>query len=148
MRFIIFTFGMVIMLSAPVKAQEALPADPSYRPVTSDRPICFFLRSDVPHSIFGTIMTNYSPTADGGWARHKSNFRLDEGERSEVCTSGPFYEEGTIRVTVKTLIPLMSCLYRPVQGDTLVFEEKRLDDGETRRIVANCFITYPRDQEN
>ncbi len=107
--------------------------------------MCFKMVNKVPHAIVGHVKTDYFRAPDGTWARHTSNFRMEVGESLETCTQGPFYEQNTLRITIKSLIPLMSCLYQVTEGGVLTFEEKRLPDGETKRITADCFITYPKD---
>lgn len=101
--------------------EQPLPAPPaSSMPegeVVAD-PVCFNIVSRAPFTIFGTLVSNVYTTEDGSKAKHRSNFRLEEGQTTQFCTYGPFYAGRKLELVLRTLIPVFSCktaLYKDIE---------------------------------
>ena len=96
----------------------------------TDTPLCFNIFNKAPYSIRGSVMSDKYVTKDGITAHHRSNFRLDTGEYTEFCSTGPFYEGRRLELTLRTLVPIFSCKTRADQNVT-VFGHHREEEGGT-----------------
>lgn len=94
-----------------------------------DQPQCFNVVNTAPYTVYGSINTNEYKTPDNITARHRSNFRLQTQEQAEFCTSGPFYEGQKVDLTLRTLVPIFSCMTR-ITGD-IVIKGVRKEEGGT-----------------
>lgn len=92
------------------------------------QPICFNLRSDAPYTVYGTLVTNGYIDADGNQARHRSNFRLQQGDVRQVCTSGPFYDGRKLDLQLRSLFPLFDCR-TAVTGDIRIHGRRKPEGG-------------------
>lgn len=138
-RFVILflTLAAVSLFSAPpsrAQTQSSAPSDTSTSPqalgeVVQD-PVCFKLRSDAPYTVFGTVITNFYVDAQGRKARHRSNFHLKQGESSEFCTYGPFYEGRKLELVLRTLVPVFTCKTK-IDGDIIIHGQMNTD-GSTK----------------
>ncbi len=102
-----------------------------------DSPACFTVYNSAPYQVSGTIATDYFTRDDGIRTRHRSNFRLEKSERNEFCTTGPFFPDWTLELTLRSLVPLFSCKTRIDMGEILIRGEI-LPDGSTRT-SADCY---------
>ncbi|NCC20922.1 MAG: hypothetical protein EOM26_00500 [Alphaproteobacteria bacterium] len=118
--------GLVLLAGIPARAQN----------VTAE-PICFSVRNTAPYMVFGTLATDLYTRDDGMRARHRSNFRLDTGQRDEFCASGPFFPGGKLELTLRSLVPLFSCRTRVDQGEILV--KGMLKQDGTTQTWAECY---------
>lgn len=118
------------------------PAGDDYNPQTSEQNICFTVTSEVDHTVYAQVISNYYKNSEGSWARHRHNFRIDKGERYPVCTTGPFYSERSVLIQVKSLIPLLSCYFDLGNGGRELKFYKREIAGK-KRLWATCKVTYP-----
>lgn len=135
--------------ASPAFAQQAppgqdgpWPAGKDYEPETSNQNICFTVTSDVDHTIYAQVISNYYRMEDGTWGRHRHNFRINKGEQYPVCTSGPFFNERHILIQVKSLIPLLSCYFDLGSGGRELRFYKREIAGQ-ERLWATCKVVYP-----
>ena len=112
-------FLITLALPALSRAQDVpdivppVPAAPSTEgaaegEVTAD-PICFNVINRATYNVYGTIMTNLYTAEDGTKAHHRANFRLGPNEKTNFCTSGPFFEGRKVDLTLRTLVPVFSC---------------------------------------
>lgn len=121
-------FALILLLSAPVMAQEGLaPSASAGGEVVAD-PICFNVINKAPYTVYGTFVTNTYTADDGTQARHRSNFRLETDYKSEFCTYGPFYEGRKLELVLRTLIPVFSCK-TAITGDILIYGRRKPEGG-------------------
>ncbi|MGH1404727.1 MAG: hypothetical protein ACRBDL_10835 [Alphaproteobacteria bacterium] len=121
---------------------------PSYAQDVTARPICFTVRNEAPYRVYGQVTTDYYTTADGTKARHTGTFRLesagtrhpDKGhyqDRSEFCSSGPFYPGRQVEISLRTLIPVFSCKTNIEMGEVVI--KGYLNDDGTTKTWAVCY---------
>ncbi len=123
-------------------------ASPAVAQEITAQPICFTVRNEAPYRVYGEFSTDYYTAPDGSKARHTGTFRLEkagtkrEGEdyfidRSEFCSSGPFYAGRQLELTLRTLIPTFSCK-TSIELDEIVIKGIIKADGTTKS-WAVCF---------
>lgn len=117
-----------------VRAQEVPPSIPnaiiSAMPdgeVVTD-PICFNVINNASYNVFGTFVTGVYTAEDGSKARHRSNFRLEPAQKSQFCTTGPFYEGRKLELVLRTLIPVFSCK-TAITGDIQIYGRRKPEGG-------------------
>ena len=122
---------------APALAQEI-----------TEKPICFTIRNEAPYKVYGEITTNYYTTQDGTKARHTGTFRLEKAEtrhpekghyldRSEFCSSGPFYPGRQVELILRTLIPIFSCKTNIEVGEIIIKGQHKKEGGT--KTWAECY---------
>ncbi len=132
-----FIFLLTFLLPLSVTAQEITP-----------QPICFTIRNEAPYKIYGQMATDYYTAPDGTKARHTGTFRLEKAgtrhkekdhfiDRSEFCSSGPFYDGRQLELTLRTLIPIFTCKTNVEVGEIVINGMQR-DDGTTKT-WATCY---------
>ena len=136
-------FVLALLLPASLRAQDAPVAAPLVVPALPETPalplpvvegevvtdpICFNVINNAPYTVFGTFITNIYTAEDGSKARHRSNFRLEAGFKSEFCTYGPFYEGRKLELVLRTLIPVFSCK-TGINGDIMIYGRKKPEGG-------------------
>ncbi len=117
---------LIVFGGLSAKAQNVIP-----------EPVCFTVYNAAPYQVNGTIATDYYTRDDGIRTRHRSNFRLEQSGRSEFCTTGPFFPDWTIELTLRSLFPIFTCRTRVDKGE-IVIEGKILPDGGTET-KARCY---------
>ncbi len=132
MRAVLFVILSCFFLPAPALAQEIL-----------DSPICTQIVNEAEYTVRGTIATagsTYSdpndPVKDGTQARHSVNFKLEQGERWDVCSSGPFFPGQRLELTLRTLFPIFEC--RTSLVAPIVIRSERDANGDLKT-WAECF---------
>ncbi|MCK5384237.1 MAG: hypothetical protein KAJ29_01580 [Alphaproteobacteria bacterium] len=117
--------------------------------ITSE-PICFNIRNEADHTIFGSVVTDYVTREDGQKIHYDGTFRLEPKgtvdpetgyakDFAEFCTTGPFFPDRQLEITLRTLIPVFSCKTSVEAGDVIVHSKKIMKDGvEIRKIWATC----------
>lgn len=125
----------MMLLAAPAQAQ--LGGEP---PLLSDGPRCFTLINASGHTSIGTVSTRRYVAPDGKSSFFSDNFRLADGERKEVCASGPFYQGYTLELRLRSLIPLWTC-YVPTDGQELRILSRKTADGTTK-VFADCKASW------
>ena len=130
---------LFLLVSAPsVKAQE----------ITSE-PICFVVRNTAEFKVYGSFITDYYPTEDGGRARHTSNFRLEPKgtvheekgyplDVAEFCSYGPFFPGRKLDMVLRTLVPIFECRTSVELGE-IVIKGKRKEDDSGVKTWAECY---------
>src|SRR5689334_7697741 len=113
MRIFALLAVLIVLLAAPVRAQEGAPALPAIAEgmdgeITA-QPLCFNVLNKAPYSIVGTFSTNIYTTPEGIQAHHRANFRLGPEEQTNSCSSGPFYKGRKLDMVLKSLVPLFAC---------------------------------------
>lgn len=101
----------------------------------SPRPHCASIINATGSGLYGAIRTDYGTTQSGERKRHESTFRLNAGDKREVCATGPFYPGYKVELIVKTMIPVFSCQTR-LKGTIEIKSERTKDD--RNRIYATC----------
>ncbi|MFP4098876.1 MAG: hypothetical protein ACLFU1_08870 [Alphaproteobacteria bacterium] len=114
-------------------------------------PICFNIRNEADHTIYGSVGTAYTTNEEGTKIHYNGTFRLEPKgtidpetgyakDFSEFCSNGPFYPRRKLEITLRTLIPVFSCKTNIEMGDIIVHSKKIMRDGmETRKIWATCY---------
>jgi len=133
-------FTIISLLSCPAMAQE----------ITAE-PICFTIRNEADHRIYGSVSTAYVTNEDGLKIHYDGTFRLEakgtvdpdtgyEKDSTEFCSNGPFYPGRQLEITLRTLIPVFTCKTNVELGDIVIHSEKVIKDGvETRKMWATCY---------
>lgn len=113
----------------------------------SDKPICFVVVNTTPYTVYGDMSTDKFPAPSGKLESHKAVFRLrpkgtkGKGDnmldRSRGCTTGPFFPDRKLELTIRTLIPVFSCRTSLDKGDILIKSERNAQ-GDLRT-WAECF---------
>jgi hypothetical protein len=120
-------FLLPAALSLPAaRAQEiAAPPVPQVMPpppaapvqplgeVVTQTPQCFIVQNAAPYTLYGTVGTDYFTDENGKKARHLQNFRLESRQRVQVCSTGPFFPEQKLELSVRTLIPILTRMVTP-----------------------------------
>lgn len=114
-----------LLLPAPVQAADLI----------SPRPYCGTFRNDTPNYILGSVRTAYGTSKTGEKGRHESSFRLESGEKKEVCATGPFYPGYQVEFVIKTMIPVFSC--KTALKGTIVITSKH-DKNDFNKYYATC----------
>lgn len=144
MKHFLLILALMILIIPPARAQDgqlgfpyaAEPQKPSVFGPLSDKPICFKIHNKAPYGVAGTLETASIMRADGIKTKHRSNFRLDKGERVEFCTTGPFYDGTRLNLVLRTLIPIFECK-TAIDRDIYIYG-RRLDEGGTKT-WAQCY---------
>ena len=136
---ILFIFTAVgFVLATPSLAQGLIIKDQSQNNLSANAgqdgevtssSLCFNIINKAPYGIRGSITSDFYTRPDGIRAHHRSNFRLEEKEMTEFCSTGPFYEGRRLELTLRTLVPIFSCKTR-ADTDVLVYG-RMLEDGGT-----------------
>ena len=79
------------IIPLPVKPSMPSPEDMVDGAILEE-PVCFDVVNRAPYTVMGAIMSNYYEAEDGTKTRHRGNFRLEEGQKTNFCVLGPFFE--------------------------------------------------------
>ncbi len=137
MRHLLFILLALCIFPDPALSQEVTPT-----------PICFSIRNEAPYKVYGQVATDYYTTPDGVRARHTATFRFEKAgttnpktgnyqDRREFCSSGPFYPNKQLEITLRTLIPIFSCKTSIEMGE-LVIKGREKEDGTTKTWIT-CY---------
>jgi hypothetical protein len=131
-------FLLILMIPALSRAQDipditppvpnAPSAEGSAEGEVTAEPICFNVINRATYNVYGTVMTNIYTTPDGTEAHHRSNFRLGPSEKTNFCTSGPFFEGRKIDLTLRTLVPIFSCK-TAIDRDIIIYGREKPTGG-------------------
>lgn len=135
-RFLLSACLLSYVFSVPALAQAPLPAVASKAGEVTSRPFCGMLVNRSSVSMRGTVATMAQTLPDGTQARHTINYKLAPGEKKQICASGPFYEGRKLELTIRSLIPLFSCMTR-MEGD--VYLDMKEDSEGVKRYSATCY---------
>lgn len=94
---------------------------------------CATLRNAANQEVMGVIRTE-SFKYKGQIVRHEGRFDLQDGETVEICSTGPFYPNYKVELTIKTIMPLFTCKTR-LSGEIVL--RRRIKDGITD-LYADC----------
>ena len=132
-----FPFALLlIVLATPALAQTRLPpASSGKEGEILEKPICNWLTNRSDQTIMGFIATASQKVASGDVVRHRENFRLEAGERKQICAAGPFYEGRRLELTIRTIMPLFSC---KTKIDREIFLDAKHDPAFTQ-LSATCY---------
>jgi len=120
---LIFSAGL--WLPEPAGAQTGITSSP----------ICSTLYNDAPYTVYGTVLTDAVPTADGQEINHRQVFKLSPGGRSQFCSTGPFYPGGRLEIQLRTLFPIFDC---KTKIDREVVIRGRYEDDDTTKTWIDC----------
>ncbi len=98
--------------------------------------------------VYGDVSTDYIEDQDGQKIRHTGSFRLEKAgtrdpkegfylDRSEFCSSGPFYPGRQLELTLRTLIPTFSCKTNIEMGEIII--QGQLKEDGTTKTWATCY---------
>lgn len=118
--------AFVCLSGAPVAAQEVLAT-----------PICTTIRNVAPWSVTGSLASQSFVAPGGVKAHHRINFRLKPGEKTEICSKGPFYPGLKHELTLRTLVPIFSCMTKMGVGEVLIKGGEKPEGGT--KTWAECF---------
>ncbi len=135
MRYILLILLLFILTPRTVGAQTTAGE-------VTQKPICFQIHNEAPYSVHGEISTNHYTKADGTKTRHTGVFRLkaagtlhkEKGyplDITEFCSSGPFYPDRQLEITLRALFPIFSCK-TSIEIEDIVIKGKYNKDGTTK----------------
>lgn len=99
-------FLLLALLMAPVGASMAQTAGGGQ---FTDTPVCSDLINGTGYAIYGAVETDRAQGPDGEELYYRSNFRLKAGEKTQICSNGPFFAGNKLRLTLRSLFPLFEC---------------------------------------
>lgn len=117
-------FAFLLFTSHPATAQ-----------LISPEPLCVQLVNTTNGEVLGHVETTEYHDPEGNLSWHRSNFRLEANGEQEVCSTGPFFEGYRLRVVVKTIMPLYSCL---TEMNRVIHIERRMSDIGINELVMDC----------
>lgn len=109
--------------------------------VFSDTPLCLTLYNSLDYEVLGHVETAEYHDAKGKLSWHRSNFRLNPEQQQKVCATGPFFDGYKLRVVLKTVMPLYSCL---TTMDRILTISKKNDENGITLPVADCKEDQPK----
>lgn len=124
MHFLFFVFLFNFLSVFPANAQ-----------IISPEPLCLVLKNATSDEVLGHVETAEFYDDAGKLSWHKSNFRLRSTEDQTICSTGPFFDGYQLRVVVKTLIPLYSCLTE--MNKTITIQRRKNPLG-IQELVMDC----------
>lgn len=139
MRHIALALLLSQLFILPAQAQE----------ITA-QPICFTVRNTADHKIYGEFRTDYVTDDDGQKIHHSGSFRLEAAgtthpekdyplDRSEFCSSGPFFPGRQLELVLRTMFPVFSCKTNIESGEIVIHSKKQKKDGvEITKMWATC----------
>jgi hypothetical protein len=133
--------AVLLLLPAVAGAQDVPSIAPALPPVPGQaQPLtgaegevsatqqCFNVINHAPYTVHGSFVSDTYVNDGGVTARHRANFRLEEGEMTNFCSTGPFYEGGRLELVLRTLVPIFSCKTR-IDGDIVINGRKKAEGG-------------------
>ncbi len=135
MRFI-FSFLLFLIACPMLAGAQGLLKEGREGEILS-RPICGVLVNKSEQTIMGTVSTAPQTINSGDSVRHRDNFRLEAGERKEICARGPFYEGRRLEIVLRTIIPLFDCKTRLDRGDIAL--DVTVKESGFRTLTATCY---------
>ncbi len=131
-------FLAVCLLSFPALAQlrSAPTLNEGKEGEITAKPICTYLVNRSDQTIIGTIATASQTIASGDTVRHRENFRLESGERKQICAAGPFYEGRRLELVLKTLLPLFDC---KTKIDREIYLDATVQESGFKKLSATCY---------
>jgi hypothetical protein len=127
----------------PYLALTVLLATPAQAQIFSDTPMCLTLYNSLDYEVLGHIETAEFHDEAGKLSWHRSNFRLAPEEQKKVCATGPFFDGYKLRIVLKTIMPLYTCLS---DMDRIVTISKKTDENGIVMPVADCPEEKPKSQ--
>lgn len=128
MKRLFWFFALIFfcLYGSPVRAQEVLAS-----------PICVTIHNVAPWSVTGSLASQSFTAPSGVKAHHRINFRLKPDEKTEICSKGPFYPDRKHELTLRTLVPIFSCMTRMDKGEVLIKGAYKPEGGT--KTWAECF---------
>lgn len=124
--FLLFT---LLILPSFAHAQEVTPHD-----------IPFKIRNEAPYKIFGEVATPYYINTENGQNRRNvATFVLEAvGGKDTIIfnSSGPFFPDRQLEITLRGLFPIFSCKTSIELGDIVI--KGRLNDDGTSKTWIEC----------
>lgn len=120
-----------------VRAQDAQEtAGPAAAGSFTDTPVCSEIINETGFAIYGSVETDKVDMPDGEIAYYKSNFRLKADEKTQICSNGPFFEGGRLRLTLRSLFPLFDC--KTALGQPIILSATPKENGSGYDWSATC----------
>lgn len=124
MRLALALFVLIFLIAPSARAQ-----------LLSETPLCVKLINATGNEALGHVETAEYYDADGNLSWHRSAFRIAKDAEQDVCSTGPFFDGYRLRVVVKTLIPLYSCLTEMNKTITISYQ---MPPSGIRELVMDC----------
>lgn len=123
---ILFLLGFLTLsfFGAPALAGEVTPFKE-----------CATIRNMADQLVTGVVRTASFKATNGLVRNHEGNFRLEDGETVEICSSGPFYPGYKVEFVIRTIMPLFTCQTR-LSGE-IIIRRKTNEDG-IKILYADC----------
>ena len=102
----------------------------------SPYPYCFTITNKANWTVYGDVESKPYTSPNGTLTHHRSNFRLESGDKTRVCTSGPFYDGYRMRFVLRTLIPIFECYTLANRDVTITGRQISPTESETK---ATCY---------
>ncbi len=125
-----FLAALLFLAVLPVSA----PSAQIMGEITS-KPVCGQLINRAGQTMMGSIATAEQRIDSGDLVSHSQNFRLEDGEKWDICARGPFYTGQRLELTIRTLIPLFSC---KTKIDQPVYLESHINEYGIKKLSATC----------
>lgn len=137
--FILLAVVLMVLPAPPASAEDnpylvTTPTVPEALGEVTGEALCSAIINMAPYTVYGSVNTAYFIRGDGIKTRHKSNFRLETGEQTEFCTSGPFYEGRKVELVLRTLVPIFTC--KTGVGGDIIISGHRKPEGGTETTAA------------
>lgn len=124
----IIGLGLCFLLASPSAIAQS-----GRKGEITDKPICFNIENQSPHTSFGSITTDVFTMPNGQKTRHRANFRIESKHFAEFCSSGPFFEGRKLNVQLRSLVPIFEC--RTALTRPLVIRGERDKDGRYKNWI-------------
>ncbi|PZO87163.1 MAG: hypothetical protein DI626_04630 [Micavibrio aeruginosavorus] len=124
----------LIILSLVLGIGNYALAQPTKLGEITAAPICAFLVNESGRTVSGSISTDRQMTNSGDMASFKENFSLKDGDKKEICSTGPFFEGQRLELTFGSLIPLFSCRTR-IDTDIII---RSIEENGVNNLWASC----------
>ncbi len=106
-------------------------------PPRTDGQLCGIISNESGHKIFGTISTDIAGERDGIAARHRATLKLEDDEKRDICSDGPFYDGQRLELTLRSLFPLFSCKTQ-IAGRVITIRSEPREEGGLK-FYAECY---------
>lgn len=136
---LLLSAALFTALAAPAFAQDGgtQKKKSSYTdpPLISTRSMCVQIVNDADYLVIGSLESKPYESPEGEFTHYKSNFRLDPGKATKACSTGPFYPDYRLRLVIRSLVPVFTCLTH--MNGTVHIEGEHLPEGGVKT-SARC----------
>ncbi len=123
-----FTLSLVLAGVCSAFAQQGRAGE-----ITAS-PMCAFLVNESGRTVSGSISTDRQRTNSGDMASFRENFTLKDGDKKEICSTGPFFEGQRLELQLGSFVPLFSCKTR-IDADVTI---RSIEENGVNNLWASC----------